>query len=216
MLIACASTTDKTEVRVRTVKRKPRLYAIEFAPREPTAMQLVDSVDRCIKDIERTLVLPTDPKIGNVTDVTEGETQGVTTSENPPLRRGAFQAGPDDRRSLGGRPRAWRNFERMLNKEHRNLKKSRELMTRLRALAMGETLMMVKVGDVEMPVLRGADSSFMKLYLGRVYGAEPNMDSERIVKAIQSHLDELMREAERLEAIEQERVQAKLPPVEGK
>lgn len=100
----------------------------------------------------------------------------------------------------------------MLNKEHRNLKKSRELMDRLRALAMGETLMMVKVGDTEMPVLRGADPSFMKLYLGRVYGAEPNMDSERIVKAVQAHLDALLREAERLEAIEQER--KALPEVE--
>jgi len=104
----------------------------------------------------------------------------------------------------------------MLNKEHRNLAKSRELMDRLRALAMGETLMMVKVGDVEMPVLRGADPSFMRLYLGRVYGAEPNMDSERIVKAIQAHLDTLMQEAERLEAVETERQQAKLPPIEDK
>lgn len=163
-----------------------------------------------------------DDASGDADNVPNDETQSVTTTQNEPkaverrpdgMPKGKpFQKG-DPRRSSGGRPKAWRNFERMLNKEHRNLEKSRELMDRLRALAMGETLMMVQVGETEMPVIRGADPSFMKMYLGRVYGAEPNMDSERIIKAVQSHLDELMREAERLEAIDQEREQAKLPPV---
>lgn len=130
-------------------------------------------------------------------------------------------SGPNDpRRSKGGRPKAWRNFERMLNKEHRNLAKSRELMTRLRALAMGETLMMVKVGTGddahEMPVLRGADPSFMKLYLGRVYGAEPNMETERVAQAIKDHLDTLMAEAERLEEVERSRKVLDVTPVDVK
>lgn len=43
-------------------------------------------------------------------------------------------------------------------------------------------------------------------------GCEAN-DPERIIKAVKQHLDNLLREAERLEAIDQEREQAKLPPV---
>lgn len=54
-----------------------------------------------------------------------------------------------------------------------------------------------------------------KVYASMV-GVEMNMDSERIVKAIQAHLDTLMQEAERLEAVEAERKQATLPPIEDK
>lgn len=141
-----------------------------------------------------------------VQDETGTQNEQLAVPEEKRVVGRPFTGADDPRRNRGGRPKAWRNFERMLNREHRNMAKSRELMTRLRALAMGETLMMVKTEDGgEMPVLRGADPSFMKLYLGRVYGSEPNMESERIADAIKDHLDGLMAEAERLEEVERQK-----------
>ncbi len=56
----------------------------------------------------------------------------------------------------------------------------------------------------------GGDAKAAKVYLD-VLGASPS-DADRIIKGVAAHLDQLMREAERLEAIEQER--KALPEIE--
>lgn len=98
----------------------------------------------------------------------------VTTQAPAPVFTGKFQKGVwDERRRHGGRPKRLREIEQMLNKEHRNLEKMRELFARLRSLAMGEPILipvMTASGEMTVAAKLEADPAFMKLYLERTLG----------------------------------------------
>lgn len=95
---------------------------------------------------------------------------------------GMFKPGNDPRRNLkGGRPRKLREIEKLLNTEHRNIEKMREVFERLRALAMGEVIIVPVVtaaGTMELTAKVDADPAFMKLYLERVMGLPRAFDDE--------------------------------------
>lgn len=101
-----------------------------------------------------------------------------------PLRdeRGRLLPGQKSLNPRGGKSKRVRNFEIMLNNEHRNLDKMRELFARLRALAMGEVVLIPHVGtDGELISLQAklkADPAFMKLYLDRLLGPAKAFDSD--------------------------------------
>lgn len=83
----------------------------------------------------------------------------------------------------GGRPKKLREIEKMLNTEHRNLPAMRETFARLRALALGEVILVpafTAEGIVEVKAELKADSRFMQLYLDRLLGPakafDDNMD----------------------------------------
>lgn len=96
---------------------------------------------------------------------------------------GTFVRGLDPRRGIsGGRPRKLRDIEKMLNKEHRNLEKMREVFERLRALAMGEVVTVQHFDanncEVVTEVKLEADARFMQLYLDRVLGKVRSVEEE--------------------------------------
>lgn len=116
-------------------------------------------------------------------------TQVVSTNlaVSPGARKaGTFQPGVYDprRNRLGNtRGKRLREMERMLNAEHRNVEKSKELYTRLRALALGEVIVVPYCGpngDIELKATLTADPAFMKLYLDRVYGPVKPLEDESL------------------------------------
>jgi hypothetical protein len=98
--------------------------------------------------------------------------------------RARQSTGPDERKAVvpspvgqkgytgnpGGRPKALKEIERMLNEEHRTVESMREVFATVKALA-----------------LRGekGDSGYLKLYLERVLGPVKDLDD----------LDELLKDA---------------------
>jgi hypothetical protein len=96
----------------------------------------------------------------------------VKGAQNVPGVRGKpFAVGADPRRGTsGGRPKALRDIEAMLNAEHRTVESMREVFATVKALA-----------------LRGekGDSGYLKLYLERVLGPVKDLDD----------LDELLKDA---------------------
>jgi hypothetical protein len=91
-------------------------------------------------------------------------------------------------------------FQKLLNKEHRNLEATRELFQRLRALAMGETTLVPVVtrdGTVKVEARIKADAAFMKLYLDRVWGTakpfEAGMDLTDAPQSVIDYLTEKLR-----------------------
>jgi hypothetical protein len=86
-----------------------------------------------------------------------------------------FAAG--NKANPGGRPKALREIEKMLDAEHRNLESVREVFTRLRALALGE-LVTVADKDGGTTVELQAEPAFMKLYLERVLGPVKDLDPD--------------------------------------
>ena len=84
---------------------------------------------------------------------------------------------PGQTANPGGRPKKLREIEAMLDKEHRDPAKMREVFDRLRALAMGEAVTVpVPGGDGETMVEIQADAHFMKLYLERVMGPVKDLE----------------------------------------
>ncbi len=73
----------------------------------------------------------------------------------PATHTAAGKFAPGNRANPGGKPKALREIEAMLNKEHRNVAKMREVFDTIRMLA-----------------LRGekGDSGYAKLYLERILG----------------------------------------------
>lgn len=111
----------------------------------------------------------------------------VQTDTHPNLR--GFQKGFDPRRNAGGRPKKLRDIEKMLNTEHRDLNKMREVFSRLRSLALGEVivipmrkhggaLQLDENGDVMMEIKLEADARFMQLYLDRLMGPAKAFDDD--------------------------------------
>lgn len=77
----------------------------------------------------------------------------------------------------GGKSRKLRDIERMLDEEHRDIDKMREVFARLRFLALGEPVMVMFRGK-EVRIDLKADPAFMKLYLDRVLGPVKELISE--------------------------------------
>lgn len=95
----------------------------------------------------------------------------------------------------GGRPKKLVEIERMLDEDHRDVTKMREVFARLRALAMGEIVTVVdRHGKVDLEL--DADPAFMKLYLDRVMGAVKAKDDD-LESAIELKLLEMIQEAKR-------------------
>lgn len=69
----------------------------------------------------------------------------------------------------GGRPKALRDIEDMLNADHRTAENMRQVFARLRVLAMGEVVE-VAHRDGTVIVQLKAIPDFMRLYLERVLG----------------------------------------------
>ncbi len=92
--------------------------------------------------------------------------------------RGRF--GPGNRpKNPGGRPKKLRELEKLLNTEHRNIPMMREVFNRLRALAMGEPIIVPFVGpdgEVKLECQLKADARFMQLYLDRIMGPAKAFD----------------------------------------
>jgi hypothetical protein len=79
--------------------------------------------------------------------------------------------GPGNRANPGGRPKALRDIEAMLDAEHRTVGNLRDVFARLKALALGEVVEVpVPGGEGETRVELRADPRFMDLYLNRVLG----------------------------------------------
>lgn len=93
------------------------------------------------------------------------------TAQNLPAVRGRpFAKGDDSRRGTsGGRPRALREIEAMLDAEHRNVDRMREVFARLRFLAMGEPVVVEHKGQ-QVRIELKAHPEFMRLYLERLMG----------------------------------------------
>jgi hypothetical protein len=113
----------------------------------------------------------------------ESATESGIRGELIPSRPGGFVKGHDPRRGIsGGRPRKLRDIERMLNKEHRNTEKMREVFERLRSLAMGEVITVSHFNadncTIETSIKLEADARFMQLYLDRVLGKARPVEEE--------------------------------------
>lgn len=110
-----------------------------------------------------------------------GETALVPQAEQAkPLRdsKGRLLPGQTANK-FGSRPRRIREFEVMLNKEHRNIPRMQELFNRLRSLAMGEPVVVPFVsaeGEVMLKCELHADARFMQLYLDRLLGPAKAFD----------------------------------------
>lgn len=79
----------------------------------------------------------------------------------------------------GGRPKKLREIEKMLNTEHRDVEKMREVFSRLRSLAMGEAVIVPYVnaeGEFALKCELKADARFMQLYLDRLLGPAKAFD----------------------------------------
>src|SRR6185503_15951978 len=112
--------------------------------------------------------------------------------------RARQSTGPDERKVVvpspvgqkgytgnpGGRPKALKEIERMLNEEHRTVDNMRAVYARLKFLALGEPVEVTFRGAVVRIDLK-ADPAFMKLYLERVVGPVKDLDD----------LDELLKDA---------------------
>lgn len=86
--------------------------------------------------------------------------------------KGRFGAG-NRPRNPGGRPKKLREIEKMLNTEFRNVDAMREVFTRLRALAMGEVVLvpvLTDAGTVQVQARIEADARYMQLFLDRTMG----------------------------------------------
>jgi len=104
----------------------------------------------------------------------------------PQKEQAIAKRGPDGRLlpgtkalNAGGRPKKLREIEYMLNKEHRNLQNMRVIFQRLKALAMGETIIVpyfTEQGEIALKCELKADARFMELYLKRVLGPEKSFD----------------------------------------
>ena len=77
----------------------------------------------------------------------------------------------------GGRPKALRDIEKMLDAEHRNPENMRAVFDRLRALALGEVVT-VATPDGSADVELHAEPAFMKLYLERVMGPVKELEPD--------------------------------------
>lgn len=110
--------------------------------------------------------------------------QANTTTEveiNKPKRDAHGRLLKGQTANPGGRPKRVREFERMLVKEHLNLDSMRALFERLRALAMGEVVIVPVVtasGEMQLTAKLEADPAFMKLYLDRLLGPVKAKDDE--------------------------------------
>jgi len=97
-----------------------------------------------------------------------------------PQRGKAFAPGFDPRRNPGGRPRKLRDLQRMLNQEHRTIENMREVLTRLRALALGEIITVPYLDPdgmtYQLKAELQADARFMQLYLDVVMGPKRGFD----------------------------------------
>lgn len=114
--------------------------------------------------------------------VANGDAQQPTTAEVVKYpNRGRFGSGFDARRIGNGRPRKLRDIEKMLNAEHRTVEQMREVFNRLRALALGETILVPCVtaqGELTFTCKLNADPVYMKLYLERLMGLPKSFDDE--------------------------------------
>lgn len=92
-----------------------------------------------------------------------------------------------------GRPKVLQEIQHMLNTEHRNLDKMREVFARLRALAMGEMILVPYITadgtNVELKAEIKADARFMQLYLDRLLGVaskplDADEDNEEFIERL--------------------------------
>jgi hypothetical protein len=112
--------------------------------------------------------------------------------EEKPRKPGTFPPGVSG--NPGGRPKALKEIERMLDEEHRNLENMRMVFDRLRTLATEDhvKVFMSKKGE---PVesIETPDPAFMKLYLERVMGPVKDLDidlsdaSEETIRYLAEH-----------------------------
>lgn len=118
------------------------------------------------------------------------ETQELTTTVNrsetteviPPTHtsNGKFAKG-NRANPYGARGKKIKEFQKLLNNEHLDIDKMRELFNRLRALAMGEIILVPVVtaqGTMEMVCKLEADARFMQLYLDRLLGPAKAIDED--------------------------------------
>ena len=113
-----------------------------------------------------------------------------TVVERATLHRKGFQPGFDPRRRAGpGRPKVIGAIQEMLDKEHRNVDNMRAIFNRLRALAMGDVIVVPLTnrngklefdenGEIKWEVKVNADARFMQLYLERLLGPAKHPDDE--------------------------------------
>ena len=80
-----------------------------------------------------------------------------------------------------GRPKALQEIQRMLDTQHRSLQNMTEVFQRLRALAMGETILVPywnEQGEFQLKCELKADARFMQLYLDRLLGPAKAFDED--------------------------------------
>lgn len=138
------------------------------------------------------------------------------TGELAPEVPGGFKSIDARRGTNGGRPAKLAEIEAMLDTEHRDVSKMREVFERLRALSFGEP---VEITDREGNVIRvelRAHPGFMKLYLDRLMGPVREDDgTSPLQDAVQRELMRLLEaaEAERERSALDAKGMAYLPPV---
>jgi len=108
-------------------------------------------------------------------DDNDANVKALTTQTSTVVRdaHGRVMKGSGAVHRGGSRPKRIREFEALLNKEHRNMDKMRELFNRLRALAMGDIVLVpvcTAEGTIEVKAELHADARFMQLYLDRLLG----------------------------------------------
>lgn len=94
---------------------------------------------------------------------------------NPAWTKGGPSPNP------GGRPKALREIQEMLDTEHRNIPKMKETFNRLRELALGESVVVPYVtanGEIQLQAELKADARFMALYLAYVVGPPRAVDAD--------------------------------------
>ena len=99
-----------------------------------------------------------------------------TTPDVPRGEKGKWLPGASP--NPGGRPKALRDIEKMLDAEHRNPENMRAVFDRLRALALGEVVRVPGDGDEPDQVQLRAEPAFMKLYLERVMGPVKELEPD--------------------------------------
>lgn len=94
----------------------------------------------------------------------------------------------------GGRPRALAEIQMMLDIEHRSLPKMREVFSKLRAFALGESVIVPHLTDdgtrLELKAEVQADPRFMALYLAYVVGPPKPVENE-----LPAQLQEILKDA---------------------